>query len=67
MGKKGTKRYSPKFQFQVVLEVLKGDREAEEIDRFLQATAELSAGKPSVTKPAEAIRRRGRVIPISSS
>ena len=27
MGKKG-KRYSPRFQFQVVLEVLKGDREA---------------------------------------
>jgi len=30
VGKKG-KRYSPRFQFQVVLEVLKGDREATEI------------------------------------
>ena len=27
------KRYSPRFQFQVVLEVLKGDREATEIAR----------------------------------
>jgi len=32
MGKKG-KRYSPRFQFQVVLEVLKGDRDAVEIAR----------------------------------
>ena len=32
VGKKG-KRYSPRFQFQVVLEVLKGDREAVEIAR----------------------------------
>jgi len=32
VSKKG-KRYSPKFQFQVVLEVLKGDREAVEIAR----------------------------------
>ena len=32
VGKKG-KRYSPRFQFQVVLEVLKGDREATEIAR----------------------------------
>jgi len=32
MGQKG-KRYSPRFQFQVVLEVLKGDREAVEIAR----------------------------------
>jgi len=30
VGKKG-KRYSPRFQFQVVLEVLKGDRDAVEI------------------------------------
>jgi len=30
LGKKG-KRYSPRFQFQVVLEVLKGDRDAVEI------------------------------------
>lgn len=32
VGRKG-KRYSPKFQFQVVLEVLQGDREAVEIGR----------------------------------
>ena len=32
MGKKG-KRYSPRFQFQVVLEVLKGDRDVVEIAR----------------------------------
>ena len=32
LGKKG-KRYSPRFQFQVVLEVLKGDRDAVEIAR----------------------------------
>ncbi len=32
MGQKG-KRYSPRFQFQVVLEVLKGDRDAVEIAR----------------------------------
>jgi len=32
VGKKG-KRYSPRFQFQVVLEVLKGDRDAVEIAR----------------------------------
>jgi len=32
MGKKG-KRYSPRFQFQVVLEVLKADRDALEIAR----------------------------------
>ena len=32
VGKKG-KRYSPRFQFQVMLEVLKGDREATEIAR----------------------------------
>ena len=32
MGKK-VKRYSPRFQFQVVLEVLKGDRDAVEIAR----------------------------------
>jgi transposase-like protein len=32
VGKKG-ERYSPRFQFQVVLEVLKGDREAVEIAR----------------------------------
>jgi len=32
MGGKG-KRYSPRFQFQVVLEVLKGDRDAVEIAR----------------------------------
>ena len=32
MGGKG-KRYSPPFQFQVVLEVLKGDRDAVEITR----------------------------------
>jgi len=32
VGKKG-KRYSPRFQFQVVLEVLKGDREAVGIAR----------------------------------
>jgi len=32
VGKKG-KRYSPRFQFQVVLEVLKGDREVVEIAR----------------------------------
>ncbi len=32
VGSKG-KRYSPTFQFQVVLEVLKGDREATEIAR----------------------------------
>lgn len=31
----------------------------EEIDRFLQATTELSAGKPSVTKPTEAKRSEG--------
>ena len=30
MGRKG-KRYSPRFQFQVVLEVLKGDQDAVEI------------------------------------
>ena len=30
MGRKG-KRYSPRFQFQVVLDVLKGDRDAVEI------------------------------------
>lgn len=32
MGQKG-KRYSPRFQFQVVLEVLKGDRDTVEIAR----------------------------------
>ena len=32
LGKKG-KRYSPRFQFQVVLEVLKGDRDAVKIAR----------------------------------
>jgi transposase-like protein len=32
LGKKG-KLYSPRFQFQVVLEVLKGDRDAVEIAR----------------------------------
>jgi len=32
MGKKG-KRYLPRFQFQVVVEVLKGDRDAVEIAR----------------------------------
>ena len=32
MGGKG-KRYSPRFRFQVVLEVLKGDRDAVEIAR----------------------------------
>lgn len=32
MGKKG-KRYSPRFQFQVVLEVLRGDRDAVQIAR----------------------------------
>jgi transposase-like protein len=32
LGKKG-KGYSPRFQFQVVLEVLKGDRDAVEIAR----------------------------------
>jgi transposase-like protein len=32
MGKKG-KRYSPRFQFQVVLEVLKEDRDSVEIAR----------------------------------
>jgi len=32
LGKKG-KRYSPRFQFQVVLEVLKGDRDAVEVAR----------------------------------
>ncbi len=32
MGQKG-KRYSPRFQFQVVLEVLKGDRDSVEIAR----------------------------------
>jgi transposase len=32
VSRKG-KRYSPKFQFQVVLELLKGDREAAEIAR----------------------------------
>jgi transposase-like protein len=32
LGKKG-ERYSPRFQFQVVLEVLKGDRDAVEIAR----------------------------------
>ena len=32
MGQKG-KRYSPRFQFQVVLEVLKGDRQIVEIVR----------------------------------
>ena len=32
LGKKG-KRYSPRFQFQVVLEALKGDRDAVEIAR----------------------------------
>ena len=32
MGKKG-KRYSPRFQFQVVLKVVKGDRDAVEIAR----------------------------------
>ena len=32
MGGKG-KRYSPRFQFQVVLEVLKGNRDAVEIAR----------------------------------
>ena len=32
LGNKG-KRYSPRFQFQVVLEVLKGDRDAVEIAR----------------------------------
>ena len=33
MGKKGM-RYSPRFQFQVVLEALKGDRDAVEIARI---------------------------------
>jgi len=32
LGKKG-KWYSPRFQFQVVLEVLKGDRDAVEVAR----------------------------------
>lgn len=32
VGQQG-KRYSPRFQFQVVLEVLKGDRDAVEIAR----------------------------------
>jgi transposase len=32
LGKKG-RRYSPRFQFQVVLEVLKGDRDSVEIAR----------------------------------
>lgn len=32
LGKKG-KRYSPRFQFQVVLEILKGDRDTVEIAR----------------------------------
>lgn len=46
MGKKG-KRYSPWFQFQVVLEVLKGDREAmaQDLRKISWAEDQGEAGK----------------------
>jgi len=40
VGKKG-KRYSPRFQFQVVLEVLRGEREGNVLHRLLLLATKL--------------------------
>ena len=45
LGKKG-KRYSPRFQFQVVLEVLKGKRDAMKIARAHDLHPYFSLARP---------------------
>ncbi len=76
MGKKG-KRYSPRFQFQVVLEVLKGDRDAVEIARaydlhpttvarwkreFLENGAEVFGKNSTVAQYEKKIREMERLL-----
>ena len=76
MGKKG-KRYSPRFQFQVVLEVLKGDRDAVEIARahdlhpttvarwkreFLENGAEIFGKNCTVVQYEKKIREMERLL-----
>lgn len=76
MGKKG-KRYSPRFQFQVVLEVLKGDRDAVEIARaydlhpttvarwkreFLENGAEVFGKSSTVAQYEKKIREMERLL-----
>ena len=62
MGRKG-ERYSPRFQFQVVLEVLKGDREAVEIGRAhnLHPTTVARWKKELLEKEAEVFGKDGTV------
>jgi len=76
VGKKG-KRYSPRFQFQVVLEVLKGDRDAVEIARvydlhpttvarwkreFLENGAEVFGKNSTVAQHEKKIREMERLL-----
>jgi len=76
VGKKG-KRYSPRFQFQVVLEVLKGDRDAVEIARaydlhpttvacwkreFLENGAEVFGKNSTVAQYEKKIREMERLL-----
>jgi len=76
VGKKG-KRYSPRFQFQVVLEVLKGDRDAVEIARaydlhpttvarwkreFLENGAEVFGKNSTVAQYERKIREMERLL-----
>lgn len=62
MGKRG-ERYSPRFQFQVVLEVLKGDREEVEIARAhnLHPTTVARWKKEFLEKEAEVFGKDGTV------
>ena len=76
MGKKG-KRYSPRLQFQVVVEVLKGDRDAVEIARahdlhpttvarwkreFLENGAEVFGKNSTVAQYEKKIREMERLL-----
>jgi len=76
VGKKG-KRYSPRFQFQVVLEVLKGNRDAVEIARaydlhpttvarwkreFLENGAEVFGKNSTVAQYEKKIREMERLL-----
>ena len=76
VGQKG-KRYSPRFQFQVVVEVLKGDRDAVEIARahdlhpttvarwkreFLENGAEVFGKNSTVAQYEKKIREMERLL-----
>lgn len=76
VGTKG-KRYSPRFQFQVVVEVLKGDRDAVEIARaydlhpttvarwkreFLENGAEVFGKNSTVAQYEKKIREMERLL-----